>query len=358
MGIFLSIFLFFIQSLFACTAFQLRSQDGAVIYARSMEFGYAMDSELLVMPHEIDFAGTVPGGQGLLWKVKYGYVGLNQSFDRMLVSDGMNEKGLVIGCLYLPCFAKYETYNPKRQEVSLGAWELPSFLLATCSSISDVKAALKKISVVEQPMPEMGEFVLPVHFYISDKSGDVLIVEYVDGIQHLYKNPIGILTNAPPFDWQLINLGNYINLMPENIDELKISNWTVNPCGQGSGLLGLPGDFTPVSRFVRAALFSNWATVEKTAIDTVRMAFHILNSFDIFDGIVRMKKIDPKVTPPGASERETTQWVVVHDQTNLKSYVRTYESLCIQGISFDRLKLDDKSPKRISLNREFQVDEL
>lgn len=290
MGRFLAIFLFFIQTAFACTAFQLRSQDGAIIYARSMEFGYAMDSEVLVMPRGTEFAGTVPNGQGLLWKVKYGYVGLNQNFDRMLISDGMNEKGLVIGCLYLPCYAKYEIYDPKRKEVSLGAWELPSFLLATCSSITEVKAALKKVAVVEEPLPEMDGFILPVHFYLSDNSGEVLIIEYVDGIQHLHKNPIGVLTNAPPFDWQLINLGNYINLTSDNIDELKISSWTVNPCGQGSGLLGLPGDFTPVSRFVRAALFSNWATVEKTAIETVRMAFHILNSFDIFDGIVRMKK--------------------------------------------------------------------
>lgn len=359
MGFILAILLLLWNLGEACTAFQLKSQDGAIVYARSMEFGYALDSEILIVPHNIEFEGTVPQNQtGIKWKVKYGYAGLNQALERMLVSDGMNEKGLVVGSLYLPGFAQYEPYDPKRKESSLGAWELPSFLLATCASIAEVKKALKNIVVVEEPTPQMDGFILPLHFYVSDKSGEVLIVEYVKGVRHEYANPVGALTNSPPFDWHVTNLANFIHLSPDNTDQLSLPGFIVPNLGQGTGLFGLPGDYTPTSRFVRAVLFSKWATVQKSAIETVRMAFHILNSFDIFEGIVRMKKKDPEIVPPGTSDRETTQWVIVHDQTNLKSYIRSYESLRIQGLSFDKIDFNATVPKSISLNRDFQVDEL
>ena len=91
----------------ACTAFQIKSQDGANLYCRSMEFGVDLKSNLLIAPIGSDYQASAPNNQaGLKWKSKYGFVGFNQWFSPQYISDGMNEKGLVVGVLYLPGLAE------------------------------------------------------------------------------------------------------------------------------------------------------------------------------------------------------------------------------------------------------------
>lgn len=351
----LLISVFYIHRAEACTAFQLKSQDGAVIYCRSLEFGFPLDSDLLIVPRNTMYTGTAPQEKpGLSWTTKYGYVGMNQSIDRTLVSDGMNEEGLVVGLLYLPGYAHYEKPDPAREKQTLGPWELGSFLLGTCASIQDVKTALSAVLVAQEPVTNLGNYVMPLHYYISDRKGEVLIVEYVNGQRHEFKNPLGVLTNSPPFDWQTINLSNYVNLSPVNVPHLKFSNYDVQNFGQGSGLLGLPGDYTPVSRFIRATFFSQWATEQKTALETIRLGFHILNTFDIFDGII-LSKSDH--IPINSKKSDTTEWVIVHDKKNLKTYMRSDASLQIQMLDLKKIDFSATGFKKVSLKKEFQVED-
>jgi choloylglycine hydrolase len=339
----------------ACTAFQLKSQDGAVVYCRSMEFAFPLDSDFLIVPKGTSFTGTAPQGTGLKWSVKYGYAGMNQRIDRTLVSDGMNEKGLVVGCLYLPGYAEYEAPDAAKKEKTLGPWELTSYILGTCATLNDVKAALKDCLVAQQPVPNLAGFIIPLHFYIGDQNGQVLIVEYVGGQRYEYENPIGALTNAPPFDWQMTNLGSYVNLNQFNVSPMQLSNYTVRGFGQGTGALGLPGDYTPPSRFVRAALFSQWALPMPTAEEAVRLGFHVLNTFNIFEGAVR--DAAPKKSPFGELGVDKTEWAVVYDKTNLKAYFRTYKSLRIQMVDLKKLDFSKAGMKMIALDRSFQVDD-
>lgn len=88
----------------------------------------------------------------------------------------------------------------------------------------------------------------------------MVVAEYVAGKLSIHQNPVGSLTNSPPFDWQQINLGNYVNLSPVNVPAKKLGTLEVVNYGQGSGFIGMPGDLTPPSRFVRASLFSQWPT--------------------------------------------------------------------------------------------------
>jgi len=240
----------------ACTAFQLKSQSGAYVYCRSMEFEFALNSELLIVPRNTEFVGTAPQkGIGMQWKSQYGYVGMNLSYAPTCITDGMNEQGLVVGSLYLPAFAEYQTPDSTRNEDTLGPWEVPNFLLGMCASIEEVKDALEEILVAQEPTPGMGEFILPLHFYISDKSGKAIVVEYLKGKRYIYDNPIGVLTNSPSFDWHLMNLNNYVNLCPVDVTKLDLKNLSLHKFGTGSGLLRIPGDYTPPSRFVRASFF-------------------------------------------------------------------------------------------------------
>ena len=336
-----------------CTAFQLKSQDGAWLYCRTMEFGYKLNSDMLVVPQGTEYTGSALDQPGLKWKTKYGFVGMNQTLEPTLVCDGMNEKGLVVGVLYLPAFAQFEKPDSQKNDRTLGSWELAAFLLGTCSNLRDVKAVLPTVVVSQQPLPRMKNFILPIHFYISDQTGAAMVVEYVDGKRHVYDDPMGVLTNSPPFDWHLNNLANYVNLAPVNEAPVKFAEWTVPNIGQGSGLLGLPGDYTSPSRFVRATLFSQWATVQKTALEAVNLGFHLLNSFDIPDGLVKSRPNAKNV-----SYTETTEWVVVHDKTNLKTYFRGYKSLKIQMIDLKKINFKKGGLKHISILQQFSPDDV
>lgn len=350
-------FIFFLSATaWGCTSFQLKSLDGAPIYCRSLEFGFPMHSDMIIVSKGTSYAGTAQESmKGLKWKVKHGFVGMNQTMAKTLVNDGMNEKGLVVGCLYLPGFAQYEPLQNASLDRTLGCWELPTFLLSTCSTVKEVKASMASVLVAQQPMPQLKGFFLPVHYHVSDATGESIVIEYVAGRRKIYDNPLGILTNSPPFDWQLENLSTYINLSAVNAPPLQLKEgYRVQFAGQGSGLLGLPGDYSPRSRFVRAALFSSFAATPKTALHAVRLGFHLLNTFDIPEGLVRGSDQE---LPAGSDPLETTQWVIVHDQKNRKTYFRSYESLAIQMIDLKRIDFSEENIKIIPLRKEFVFED-
>lgn len=340
----------------ACTAFQLKSQDGDQIYCRSMEFAEGLESDVLIVARGTAYQGSAGSGKtGITWNVKYGFVGMNQKMANKFISDGMNEKGLVASCLYMPGFAQYQDIDDKKLDRTLGYWELPTYLLSTCSTVQEVKTLLPTLVVAEQPTPNMNGLVMPLHFYISDRNGAVLIIEYVDGKCFQWNNSLGVLTNSPPFAWHIFNLSNYVNLSPVNVDGLALPNFEVANPSQGSGLLGLPGDYTSPSRFVRASLFSQWAAVPKDAQDTIRLGFHILNTFDIFEGIIRAQsdKAEEGNQIPVGHNSDITQWTIVHDRTNLKTYIRSYESLSIEMVDLKKIDFAKAGFKSISLKKDF-----
>jgi choloylglycine hydrolase len=365
---FLIMALFVARSASACTAFQLRSADGAQVYFRSMEFGFPFNSKLLVIPRGTEYTGTEPNGKpGLAWQAKYGVVGMNVNIAPTLVADGMNEKGLVVGMLYLPGYAQYLPPDDTKTAKTIGSWEAVTYLLATCADVEEsVMALTKSVHVAQQEFPPFKQ-VLPVHYWIGDATGKVVIAEYVGGKLSIHQNPVGSLTNSPPFDWQQINLSNFVNLSPVNVPSKRLGSLEVVNFGQGSGFIGLPGDLTPPSRFVRASLFSQWANPGKTAQETVNLGFHILNTFDIFDGAIKSDTANQTANTKGflksAGETQlvstdTTEWIVAHDRTNLKTYVRTYGGLTIQAVDLKRAGFDKPGLRTIELQNDFQPEDV
>lgn len=347
----------------ACTAFQLKSQDGAFIYCRSMEYGFPLDSNLLIVGRDELLKGTAPNKKpGLQWKSKYGFVGMNQIMDRTTVSDGMNEKGLVAGCLYLPGFAEYETPSASQFSKTLGPWELVTFLLSSCQSVQEVKAILQAVIVAHEETPGMGGLILPLHFYVCDQTGANLVIEYVGGKRFIYDNPLGVLTNSPPFPWHMANLTNYMNLSPVNVPLLQLGHLKLKSVGEGSGFVGLPGDYTPPSRFIKAAFFSQAAVFPKTAKEAVRLGFHILNTFDIFEGAIQpvpsIKNGQLENISPHQENLETTQWAVVHDRVNLKTYFRSYGSLSVQMVDLSKINFAIIGKAQVMMKNEFSVDDV
>jgi choloylglycine hydrolase len=357
------------QKLPACTAFQLQSLDKSWVYFRSMEFGFPFHSQAIIVPRGTEFAGTTPDGKsgGMKWSAQYGFVGMNVNIAPNIVADGMNEKGLVVGMLYLPGYSEYLPANEAKNPETIGSWEVANYLLSKCATVAEAKAALEKDVYVTQEIFPPFKRLLPVHFYIADASGAVVIAEYVGGKLRLHDNPIGILTNSPPFDWQTINLGNFVNLSPVNVPQVNLKNFSVQNYGQGSGLIGLPGDFTPPSRFVRATVFSESATPQPTALETVNEGFHVLNTFDIFAGAIRSNTANQTANTKGflsssgpakIVNTDTTEWVVGHDRTNLRTYIRTYEGLQIEMIDLKKIDFTKPGILQVKVERDFAPTDL
>jgi choloylglycine hydrolase len=337
-----------------CTAFELSSSDGGFVYARSMEFEYQMNSDILIVPRAQRFSCSFDQKtSGMSYSTRFGFIGLNQSLAPSFVNDGMNEKGLVVGALYLPHVAQYPKLNIAKRQKTLAPWELPNYILGTCACIQDVRVRIKDLVVANISVPGYKDFVVPLHFWISDSSGQAIVVEYIQGELQISDNPVGVMTNSPQFSWHLLNLSNYCKMTPQSPSGLSFGNLSVAPISQGAGLSGLPGDYTSVSRFVKAAVFKQFAAPAKSAFEAVQTGFHILNTFDIFQGLI----VDPS-DPSHPPLAETTQWVVVHDKLNLTSFFRTYGGQKIQTLDFRKIDFNAKELKVIKLAQGFDPQEI
>ncbi|WP_051328850.1 linear amide C-N hydrolase [Geminicoccus roseus] len=316
----------------ACTSFTIPTADGGTVYGRTMEFGFDLKSEAIVIPRKLALAATGPDGQpGMRWTGKYGVVGLN-GLDLPAVVDGINEKGLTGGILYFPDFAGYADPAKADPATALAPWDFLTWALTSFATVAEVKAALASVSVIGVK-PEGVGFVPPFHYTLHDPSGASLVVEPVDGELKVYDNPLGVMTNAPGFDWHLTNLRNYIKLSADNAPPLELAGTSFAQLGQGSGLLGVPGDPTPPSRLIRALGYTMSVEKQPGGLESVRLAEHILNNFDIPKGWVREK--DQADAP-----LEYTQWSSIADLANRRYYVKTYEDQVLRSIDLTDVDLD------------------
>jgi choloylglycine hydrolase len=334
----------------ACTGITIKPKDGSIIFARTLEFGMDLKSNILIVPTGKDFVGTAPGDKaGLRWKTKYGIVGIN-AFDLPVIVDGLNEKGLHVGLFYFPGFAKYQEVKADDLGKSLAPWELGSFLLGTCSDVKEAVAAAKSVRVGAVVQKDMG-FVPPVHFIVTDAAGNSVVLEYIDGELKVHANPLGVMTNSPTFDWHMTNLSNYVTLSDKNIEKLDLGGKEIKGLGQGSGMLGLPGDFTPPSRFVRAVAFSKSALPVEKAKDGVLQAFHILNQFDIPKGAAQGIEHGKEVS-------DYTLWTSAADLKYLRYYFRTFDNSRIRMVDMKAVDLDAKEIRTISMKGEEEVKDV
>jgi choloylglycine hydrolase len=275
---------------------------------------------------------TPTGENGLKYKAVYGYVGIYTEYEPFVV-EGVNEAGLSAGLFFFPQYGEYAPYNKDKNDKTLCDMQFVSWVLSQFSSIDQLKAAISNIDLVT-----LNHKIGAVHWRIAQPDGRMVVLEIVGGVPHFYENTLGVLTNAPGFLWHMTNLNNYINLVPGSAPDNTIrSGITLQPLGHGSGMLGLPGDFTSPSRFVRATFFQTTAPVWSTGFETVVQAFHILNNFDIPVGSQHAKADIPKGLP------SATQFTAVTDQKSMKFYYRTawnsnIRCIDLNSIDFHKIK--------------------
>lgn len=324
----------------ACTGIKLTAKDGATVSGRTLEFGILIDTSVVVIPRDYEFTGSTTEGSGLKYKAKYAALG-TIAFDNMAIMDGINEKGLVVGVFYFPGFAKYTPLTTENQARALSPIDFPNWILTQFATLDEVKEALTNIVIVPTVSQAWGTTPPPFHYIVYDKNGRSLVIEPIEGKLVVHENPLGVFTNSPNFDWHMTNLRNYINLTPFNVKPLTINGFVLAPLGQGSGMVGLPGDFTPPSRFVRATAFSTTATPSDNAQSAVWQAFHILNQFDIPVGVARAEE-------NGIIHTDYTIMTTVKDPQALTYYFRSYVDQNIKMVNLNQFDLNAKTIKKVS----------
>lgn len=310
----------------ACTALHITAKDGGVVVGRTMEFGIDTKSDAVVVPAGTKLTSSLEDkSKGIQYTTKYGIVGNNFLNKRMIV-DGINEKGLYTGALYLPGYADYPEGTPENAAKSMAPEDYVAWLLGNFSTVAEVKANYNTVILVQHPIKEIGGASFPGHFLVTDSSGASVVIEPTDKTLKLFDNPLGILTNSPTFDWHMTNLSNYANLSAVNVAPIDLSGTTIKTFGQGSGLVGLPGDYTPPSRFIRAVAFSQAAITLASANETVSQVAHIMNAFDIPLGTIQEKAKD------GSIHYDYTQWTSIADLKNMTFSIKTYTNQTIRSI--------------------------
>lgn len=343
----LGIFLFFPKSgALACTSFILEADDGAAVYGRTMEWGaFDLHSRLVVTPQGHEFVGQTPDGKpGLSWQARFGAVALDV-IKKDIFADGINEKGLVIGVLWLPGFAEFQPYDPAQSEISMGSADLANYVLTQFATVGEVREGLRKVRVVPVPEPAIGGIAPPIHLFVADQTGKTIAVQYLGGELNVFDNPLRVLTNAPSFDWHMTNLRNHINLSAVSLPTKSIEELDFAPLGAGTGFLGMPGDFTPPSRFVRAVAFTQTARQTPDGPETVYEAFRILDNFNLAVGSAEGPGASPELLK---GMRSSTLWTTVADTKNLVYYYHTQHNRRVRMVD---LKEIDFSPSKSGLRR-------
>jgi choloylglycine hydrolase len=306
-----------------CTGIRLKGTDGTVVFGRTQEWGaFDLRSKVVIVPRNHEVTASMPEGKtGARWKSRYGFVGLNGQ-DEPFLLDGLNEKGLACGAFYLPGFTEFEAYTPEDVDRAIGPLEVVHYLLSLCSTIEETRQALGQIRVFSVAADELG-FAPPLHYMVTETSGKSLVIEFTRGKLAMYDNPLGVITNAPPFDWHIINLRNYVNLSAVAVPPVKLEDLNLAPLGAGSGLLGLPGDFTPPSRFVRATAFTHTARLTEGGMDTVNEVLAEGSDVHSNDSLL------------GA-----TQWTIAADTRNLVYYYHTQWNRRLRMVDLKAIDFD------------------
>lgn len=330
-----SLFILFSYSSYACTDFVLKAQDGTVLITRSLEFGMDLKSNLRSSLRGRQFNPmTTDNKPAMNWTAKYGYLYLD-ALNAEITADGMNEKGLSFEYLYLPGETQYQTIPAGNENQAIPYYYLGDWILGNFSSVDEVRAALANKYIYQATLPGWGTLVFPVHAAVYDATGKGIIIEFINGHIQIHDS-VNVMTNSPAYDWQVTNLRNYLNLSPVNPKPVLQDGYVYNITGQGAGMVGLPGDVSPPSRFVKTKFILGVVYPAANASQLLNLAQHIINNVDIPNGLARDIE-------NGKTATDITEWVVFKDLTHKVLYFRTYDDMTIRSVSMDKVDFSESA---------------
>lgn len=257
----------------------------AIIYnnyfGRNLDLDSSYNEQIIITPRKF----PIKYRKENICSNHFAYIGMAAYYNNTpLYYDGTNEKGLYCAGLNFPDNARYLPYVENVYNIT--PFEFIPWILSQCSDISDAKELISKTNLINIPFSEALP-LSPLHFLIADKSGAIVVEPTAEGLM-VYDDPNGVLTNNPPFLTQLFNLNNYMNLTAKTPTNRFYDTADLEPYSYGMGAIGLPGDWSSASRFVRATFVKLNSPRFSNDDECVNQAFHILNSVAMPKGSIIM----------------------------------------------------------------------
>lgn len=313
-----------------CTA--ATYQTRGFYMGRTLDYEFSYGDEIAVTPRNYEFQFRHMGSVSS----HYAMIGMaHVADDYPLYYDAMNEKGLGMAGLNFVGNAAFQEVSDSCDNVA--QFEFIPWVLCQCASLTEVRELLNRMHLVGTPFsPQLPAAQL--HWLIADKSGSLTVECMADGL-HIYDNPVGVLTNNPPFDKQLFHLNDFMHLSPKQPENTFSSNLNLQTYSRGMGALGLPGDLSSASRFVRVAFTKMNSRSGDSENESVSQFFHILGSVDQQRGCCEVAD----------GKYEITLYTSCCSADTGIYYYTTYENHQISGVDMYRENLDGNTLARYPL---------
>ena len=320
-----------------CTAATYKTKD--FYFGRTLDYEFSYGDEITVTPRNYVFNFRYAG----VCNSHYAIIGMAHIAENYpLYYDAINEKGLGMAGLNFVGNAVYSEENSSKKNVA--QYEFISYILSRCSDVSEAKQMLSDINLTGAPFNEK----LPaaqLHWIIADENSAITVEAVADGL-HIYDNPLGVLTNNPPFETQMFLLNNYMSLSEKQPQNTFADGLALNAYSRGMGALGLPGDLSSASRFARVAFTKAHSISGDTENESVSQFFHILGSVDQQRGCCEVAD----------GKYEITIYTSCCNATKGIYYYTTYENHQISAVDMHRENLDSSELIRYPLITEQQIN--
>lgn len=313
-----------------CTAATYRTKDH--YFGRTLDYEVSYGEEVVVTPRNFPFHFRHMGDLSS----HYAIIGMaTVAGEYPLYYDATNEKGLSMAGLNFPGNADYKPLAEGKDNVA--TFELIPWLLGQCATVEEAKAYLARMNLANTPFSPQFP-VSPLHWIIADRDCAITVESVREGIR-IYDNPVGVLTNNPPFDYQMTNLTNYMSLSTEPPENHFSDQLDLTPYSRGMGMLGMPGDLSSASRFVRVTFTKLHSVAGTSESESISQFFHILGSVAQQRGCVHM----------GEGKYEITIYTSCCNTDRGIYYYTTYENSQITGVDLHRENLDGQQLSRYPL---------
>ena len=317
-----------------CTSISM--DIGGFCFGRNMDIEFVLPVQTVITPRKYPFKFR----RGGALSEHYAFIGsavIKQGYP--LYCDAMNEFGLCMAGLSFPDNVYLRGHSTEKIEVT--PFELIPWVLGSCCDISQAVSLLSRTAIVDEPL-NTDTPNTPLHWHIADKNGALVVECTADGMK-LHNDPVGVLTNAPPFDFHLQNLRQYVDVTAEYPKSRYLGKYELSPFGRGFGAIGLPGDFSPPSRYVRAAFLKNNSVCGEDESSRISQLFHVLDNVAMPRGSV--------LTADGREELTAYSCCMSEGVY----YYKTYGNNQITAVDMHRENLNSGALKRYPLTIEQQI---
>lgn len=319
-----------------CTGLRLKTKN--TYFGRNLDYEISYGARVTLTPrnYELKMKNTDD------LKTHHAILGMAAGVDSYpLYYDAFNEKGLAMGGLQFAGYAKY-SHELDSSKLNLAEFEFVPYILGTCETVDEAYDIIKDLNMMDTSFS--GNLpVSPLHWMVSDKEKSI-VVEYSEKGLDIYDNPLDVLTNDPTFDIHLFNLNNYLKVSNKNPTNTFTKDYPLDDYSRGMGGLGLPGDYSSMSRFVKAVFVSqNSVAIDDDEVSSVNQFFHLLSATAQPNGSTLVHE--------NPNKYEHTIYTSCMNLEEGRFYYRTYNNLNINHVDFDSYDLDGTDLSYVKLEK-------